>query len=82
MLDGVGYLLEAVHVAVFLAHGVRYDEEGGALEEHALPLCASVVKNYLNSSIEKSSFVKRSVIVSSVSSPIFDMRNALPLSLP
>ena len=36
MLDGVGYLLEAVHVAVFLAHGVRYDEEGGALEEHDL----------------------------------------------
>ena len=33
MFHGLGYLLEAVHVAVLLAHGMRDYEEGGALEE-------------------------------------------------
>ena len=33
MRHGLGHLLEAVHVAVLLAHGMRDDEEGGALEE-------------------------------------------------
>ena len=33
MRHGLGHLLEAVHVAVLLAHGMRDDEEGGAFEE-------------------------------------------------
>ena len=36
MLRGLGHLLEAVHVAVLLAHGMRDDQEGGALEEDDL----------------------------------------------
>ena len=36
MLRGLGHLLEAVHVAVLLAHGMRDDQEGGALEEDHL----------------------------------------------